>query len=250
AHRRGDHRGRRSPYHAAWMVAAPDEGRRASPAHQRGDRREEPGWPPAGGRKLRAGHEGSRAGGLLAGPRPHRLGGAVELGRRCGVRGCGRSRTDVSQGDPTGEDSLAAGVREAPHVLGRPHHPAPDRRRDRAAHQAQSPESPRAAPLVIENSGLRAMYRTMVRVRLFEERVAQLVEAREIRTPCHLYIGQEAIAAGVCAALEPRDYVWGGHRSHGHYLAKGGDLRAMMAELYGKATGCSEGRGGSMHLVA
>jgi len=103
---------------------------------------------------------------------------------------------------------------------------------------------------VIELSGLRAMYRTMVRVRLFEERVAQLVEAREIKTPCHLYIGQEAIAAGVCAALEPRDYVWGGHRSHGHYLAKGGDLRAMMAELYGKATGCSEGRGGSMHLVA
>lgn len=97
---------------------------------------------------------------------------------------------------------------------------------------------------------LREMYRTMVRVRLFEERVAQLVEAREIRTPCHLYIGQEAIAAGVCAALEARDYVWGGHRSHGHYLAKGGDLRAMMAELFGKATGCSGGRGGSMHLVA
>ncbi len=90
----------------------------------------------------------------------------------------------------------------------------------------------------------------MVRVRLFEERVAQLVEAGEIRTPCHLYIGQEAIAAGVCAALEVRDYAWGGHRSHGHYLAKGGDLRAMMAELFGKATGCSGGRGGSMHLIA
>jgi pyruvate dehydrogenase E1 component alpha subunit len=90
----------------------------------------------------------------------------------------------------------------------------------------------------------------MVRVRLFEERVAELVEAREIRTPCHLCIGQEAIAAGVCAVLETRDYVWGGHRSHGHYLAKGGDLRAMMAELFGKATGCSGGRGGSMHLVA
>src|SRR5437867_4174341 len=94
------------------------------------------------------------------------------------------------------------------------------------------------------------MYRTMVRVRRFEERVAQLVESGEIRTPCHLYIGQEAIAAGVCATLEARDYVWGGHRSHGHYLAKGGDLRAMMAELLGKATGCSGGRGGSMHLVA
>ena len=90
----------------------------------------------------------------------------------------------------------------------------------------------------------------MVRIRLFEERVAELVEAGEIQTPCHLYIGQEAIAAGVCAALESRDYVWGGHRSHGHYLAKGGDLRSMLAELFGKATGCSGGRGGSMHLVA
>jgi acetoin:2,6-dichlorophenolindophenol oxidoreductase subunit alpha len=90
----------------------------------------------------------------------------------------------------------------------------------------------------------------MVRMRLFEERVAQLVEAHEIRTPCHLYIGQEAIATGVCAVLDALDYVWGGHRSHGHYLAKGGSLRAMMAELFGRATGCSGGRGGSMHLVA
>ena len=94
------------------------------------------------------------------------------------------------------------------------------------------------------------MYESMVRIRLFEERAAELVEAGEIKTPCHLYIGQEAIAAGVCAALRRNDYVWGGHRSHGHYLAKGGDSRAMMAELYGKVTGCSKGRGGSMHLVA
>ena len=83
---------------------------------------------------------------------------------------------------------------------------------------------------------LRAMYSTMLRIRVFEERVADLVEAGEIKTPCHLYIGQEAIAVGVCAALEPRDSVWGGHRSHGHYLAKGGDLRALMAEMYGKVT--------------
>jgi pyruvate dehydrogenase E1 component alpha subunit len=94
------------------------------------------------------------------------------------------------------------------------------------------------------------MYRTMARIRRFEERAAELIEAGEIKTPCHLYIGQEAIATGVCSALNRNDYVWGGHRSHGHYLAKGGDLRAMMAELYGKATGCSGGRGGSMHLVA
>lgn len=97
---------------------------------------------------------------------------------------------------------------------------------------------------------LRQMYTMMLRIRIFEERAADLVEAGEIKTPCHLYIGQEAIATGVCAALEKDDYVWGGHRSHGHYLAKGGDLRAMMAELYGKVTGCSRGRGGSMHLLA
>ncbi|MFQ5850695.1 MAG: thiamine pyrophosphate-dependent dehydrogenase E1 component subunit alpha [Candidatus Binatia bacterium] len=97
---------------------------------------------------------------------------------------------------------------------------------------------------------LRSMYMTMVRIRISEEQAANLVEAGEIKTPCHLYIGQEAVAAGVCAALTKEDYVWGGHRSHGHYLAKGGNLRAMMAELYGKTTGCSKGRGGSMHLVA
>src|SRR5436853_739611 len=90
----------------------------------------------------------------------------------------------------------------------------------------------------------------MLKISIFEERVVDLVECGEIKTPCHLYIGQEGIATGVCAALEREDYVWGGHRSHGHYLAKGGDLRTMMAELYGKATGCSKGRGGSMHLVA
>jgi acetoin:2,6-dichlorophenolindophenol oxidoreductase subunit alpha len=93
-------------------------------------------------------------------------------------------------------------------------------------------------------------FRIMTRIRIFEERVAELVEQKEIHCPCHLYIGQEGIAAGVCAALNDEDYVWGGHRSHGHYLAKGGDLRAMMAELFGKTTGCSKGRGGSMHLLA
>lgn len=97
---------------------------------------------------------------------------------------------------------------------------------------------------------LEQSYRTMVLIRLTEERIGQLVETREVRTPCHLSIGQEAIPAGVCAALRQDDSVWGGHRSHGHYLAKGGDLNAMMAEIFGKATGCAQGRGGSMHLVA
>jgi TPP-dependent pyruvate/acetoin dehydrogenase alpha subunit len=94
------------------------------------------------------------------------------------------------------------------------------------------------------------LYTTMLRIRIFEERAADLCTAGEITTPCHFYIGQEAVAAGVCAALQKDDYVWGGHRSHGHYLAKGGNLRSMMAELYGKSMGCSKGRGGSMHVVA
>src|SRR3990170_5355865 len=107
-----------------------------------------------------------------------------------------------------------------------------------------------AAESTVPSSLLRRFFTEMLRIRRFEERAADLAEAGEIQTPCHLYIGQEAIAAGVCGALRRDDYVWGGHRSHGHYLAKGGDLRAMMAELYGKVTGCSRGRGGSMHLVA
>jgi TPP-dependent pyruvate/acetoin dehydrogenase alpha subunit len=91
---------------------------------------------------------------------------------------------------------------------------------------------------------------TMLRIRRAEEAVSEMVESGEARCPCHLYIGQEAIAAGVCAALDPSDTIWGGHRSHGHYLAKGGSLEAMFAEILGKSDGCSGGRGGSMHLLA
>lgn len=94
------------------------------------------------------------------------------------------------------------------------------------------------------------MYKTMLRIRTFEECVAEMVETHEARTPCHLYIGQEAIATGVCEALRAQDTIWGGHRSHGHYLAKGGDARAMLAEILARSSGCSGGRGGSMHLYA
>ena len=86
-------------------------------------------------------------------------------------------------------------------------------------------------------------------MRIIEERIADLYPEQEMRCPVHLSIGQEAVAVGVCAHLTPSDYVLSGHRSHGHYLAKGGDLKAMIAELYGKATGCAQGKGGSMHLV-
>lgn len=94
-----------------------------------------------------------------------------------------------------------------------------------------------------------SLWRMMLLIRGAEQRIGELVSEGAIKTPCHLSIGQEAIPAGVCAALQQDDSLWGGHRSHGHYLAKGGDLRAMMAEIFGKATGCARGRGGSMHLV-
>ena len=94
------------------------------------------------------------------------------------------------------------------------------------------------------------LYRTMLRIRMVEERIADLYAEQEMRCPVHLYIGQEAVATGVCANLTHQDYLFGTYRSHGIYLAKGGELRALIAELYGKATGATRGRGGSMQLVA
>lgn len=83
-----------------------------------------------------------------------------------------------------------------------------------------------------------------------EESLVEPIKKDEVKCPCHLYSGQEAIAAGVCAALTEKDYIFGNHRSHGHYLAKGGSMDELIAEIYGKETGCSRGRGGSMHLTA
>jgi len=97
---------------------------------------------------------------------------------------------------------------------------------------------------------LRTLYVEMARIRKVEEAIVALYPEQEIRCPAHLSIGQEAVAVGVCQALGPRDVVLSGHRCHAHYLAKGGPLDAMLAELYGKATGCAAGKGGSMHLVA
>lgn len=106
-----------------------------------------------------------------------------------------------------------------------------------------------APPRQLPAAVLQRLYTAMRRIRLVEEGIAQLYHEQQMRCPVHLCVGQEGVAAGVCAALEQDDYVMSGHRSHGHYLAKGGSLKAMMAELYGKATGCSKGKGGSMHLV-
>ncbi|KPK41085.1 MAG: hypothetical protein AMJ78_06470 [Omnitrophica WOR_2 bacterium SM23_29] len=94
------------------------------------------------------------------------------------------------------------------------------------------------------------MYQIMLKIRLFEEKLIELYPQQEIKCPIHLYIGQEAIAVGVCMNLKRHDYVFSNHRGHGHYIAKGGDLKLLAAELYGKVNGCSKGKGGSMHLVA
>lgn len=96
---------------------------------------------------------------------------------------------------------------------------------------------------------LKQLFFTMLRIRLVEEKVAELYPEQEMRCPIHLSIGQEAIAAGVCATLYPTDAVFSNHRAHGHYLAAGGNLKAFLAEMYGKATGCCQGKGGSMHLI-
>lgn len=96
----------------------------------------------------------------------------------------------------------------------------------------------------------RAMLRAMLRIRLAEETLADLYKQQEMRTPTHFSIGQEAVAVGVCSALDRQDVVYSGHRCHAHYLAKGGDLNALVAELYGKETGAARGRGGSVHLNA
>jgi len=89
----------------------------------------------------------------------------------------------------------------------------------------------------------------MKRIRFVEEEIARRYSEGEMRCPTHLSIGQEAVAAAVGLALGQKDLAVSGHRAHAHYLGKGGDLKAMIAEIYGKSTGCSHGKGGSMHLI-
>ena len=100
----------------------------------------------------------------------------------------------------------------------------------------------------MDNEILADLYRSMVRIRRFEEEAARLYTERKIGGFLHLYIGQEAVAVGAASVLEERDQVITAYRCHGHYLARGGSSREGMAELLGKETGCSKGRGGSMHF--
>ena len=92
------------------------------------------------------------------------------------------------------------------------------------------------------------LHRRMVRIRLFEEAAGKLAESARLPGFLHLYVGEEAVAAGVCAALNDDDQITSTHRGHGHLVAKGGDFNRMMAELMGKATGYNKGKGGSMHI--
>ena len=94
-----------------------------------------------------------------------------------------------------------------------------------------------------------ATLRQLIRIRAVEEAIAARYRDQEMRCPVHLSIGQEAAAVGVSSALASQDYALGTHRGHAHYLARGGDLRRMLAEIHGRAAGCAGGRGGSMHLI-
>lgn len=93
------------------------------------------------------------------------------------------------------------------------------------------------------------LFKSLYRIRRVEEEVARVYASDKIKSPVHLSIGQEAVSVGVCDALRSDDVVFGTYRGHALYLAKGGDMCAMVAELYGKVTGCTRGKGGSMHLI-
>ena len=101
----------------------------------------------------------------------------------------------------------------------------------------------------LDKQQLEEMYRRMCRIRYFEEAVIAIHSSGELIGPAHPYIGQEAVAVGACAALRDDDRIAGSHRSHGHPIAKGGDVKRAMAEILGKVDGFCKGKGGSMHLA-
>lgn len=101
----------------------------------------------------------------------------------------------------------------------------------------------------LTNEKMIEMLATMVKIREFETKVQEFFAAGKIPGFVHLYIGEEAVATGTCAALTDKDYITSTHRGHGHLIAKGGDLKRMMAELFGRRTGYCKGKGGSMHIA-
>jgi TPP-dependent pyruvate/acetoin dehydrogenase alpha subunit len=99
------------------------------------------------------------------------------------------------------------------------------------------------------DDSLPALYRSLYRIRRVEEKIIDVYPSDRVKSPVHLSIGQESVSVGVCAALAPDDIAFGTYRGHALYLAKGGDLKRMIAELYGKVDGASRGKAGSMHLI-
>src|SRR2546425_4205846 len=108
----------------------------------------------------------------------------------------------------------------------------------------------RSKAALSDKETLLRLYREMLLIRRFEEKTAEMYQAAKIGGFCHLNIGEEATIVGSISALRPTDYVYSTYREHGHALAKGLDPKAVMAELFGKETGTSHGRGGSMHLFS
>ena len=103
--------------------------------------------------------------------------------------------------------------------------------------------------MTLSGEALESLYSTMVRIRRFDERTVELFNQGLVKGTAHSYVGQEAVAAGACAALEDGDSIVGNHRGHGHCIAKGADVRRMMAELFGRVDGYCKGKGGSMHIA-
>src|SRR4030095_17044220 len=135
------------------------------------------------------------------------------------------------------EEKSSTGVIDAPPDRGdlaREHTAAKERQKDRLSG--------------LDNKTLIELYRQMLLIRRFEEKAAEAYSSGKIGGFCHLYIGQEAVAVGSISAIRKDDYVLTSYREHGHAIAKGIKPEAVMAELFGKATGCSKGKGGSMHL--
>jgi TPP-dependent pyruvate/acetoin dehydrogenase alpha subunit len=103
---------------------------------------------------------------------------------------------------------------------------------------------------ILDKETLSELYRIMLKIRLAELKIAEIYPSDKIQSPVHLCVGQEAVSAGVCKALAADDVIYGTYRGHGLFIAKGGDMKKLFAELYAKDTGCARGKGGSMHLVA
>ncbi|HLI21496.1 MAG TPA: thiamine pyrophosphate-dependent dehydrogenase E1 component subunit alpha [Stellaceae bacterium] len=101
----------------------------------------------------------------------------------------------------------------------------------------------------VPDASLPALYRSLYRIRRVEEKIIDVYPSDAVKSPVHLSIGQESVAVGVCAALAPDDVAFGTYRGHALYLAKGGDMKRMIAELYGKVDGAARGKAGSMHLI-